>query len=979
MIQLPELFVQKLREVPALSAAVHETFNSFSPWLTQSGMPFFPGFTDHGPQHINDVLKTSLSLMSDDARSLVGPNDIAVLTLAVLLHDCGMHVTHDTFRALVTDNSDPIIHGFGDRPWAQLWKDFLSEARRFSDEKLFAIFGDRQPLRVDDLDISNINERECYLIGEFLRRHHTRLAHEIAIDGVPHHSGSRLEIQGIDSEFKDMAGLVARSHGTSIRSTFDYIKNTYGLVSESRRVKLPFLMAVLRIADYVQVQSERALKSLLSVKELRSPISRQEWRNHFAVRDVSMRHEDPEALYVHANPGDVKTFLRLDSLFKDIQRELDETWATLGEVYGRQEELSPLGLTIRRVRSNFDSLDVFSRNVTYLPIRARFDASGPDLLKLLVGPLYNYNYTVGIRELLQNAVDACRELVDIYAVTAMDATRDAEPSVSIDIIEDDDGTAWVTISDSGVGMTVETVTNYFLVAGASFRNSEVWKRQHTDDRGFARVLRGGRFGVGALAAFLLGEEITVKTRHVSHPASGGIEFTARIDETSIELRRCNLPSSGTSIRIRVIDPKIVKSLRPMIFPSQLKNNGLETIERWNEIDWFVQNEPKVRYSWDGFTQETDYQPKVRYTGTYVPSGNRLVPTVGRPENGWREIPNPGPYQAIYWKYATTAEHIDEDAADKTVKYLSNDDIVVNGIWVESLSDYSNRCFLDTGNDGDAPGPYYSVKRPSMAIFDPSGICPINLQRNAIAFERMGVDKHIAMEVMQLHFAAVKDRLKSYGCMLADFIRLGIDIDKLPGIYYKGQILPFIATKAGIGVLSINNLQALGITELLLADCGKDAPLVSLTKLLRNNEALVVRRNQRGIQADLAWFRTILSDDGSFGWNRGRLGLPAISPTNVGSIISRKQYEVVTEKGKVRRQIIDSLVFKKIGEDYFFVGKKEMSNNLLEKRLKSVYESLDGKSEVSLWSGLCSDMDVGKSHLIDDAWCSVFGAPIVKFG
>jgi len=63
----------------------------------------------------------------------------------------------------------------------------------------------------------------------------------------------------------------------------------------------------------------------------------------------------------------------------------------------------------------------------------------------------------------------------------------------------------------GIGMTVDTVINYFLKAGASLRRSELWRETYEDAEGKSRVLRSGRFGVGVLAAYLLGDEISVAT------------------------------------------------------------------------------------------------------------------------------------------------------------------------------------------------------------------------------------------------------------------------------------------------------------------------------------------------------------------------------------------------------------------------------------------------------------------------------------
>jgi molecular chaperone HtpG len=106
------------------------------------------------------------------------------------------------------------------------------------------------------------------------------------------------------------------------------------------------------------------------------------------------------------------TFVRLKKLLRGIQAELDASWAVLGEIYGRYG-LESLGLKLRRVRSNIDDESQFAKTVPYLPCEAAFDAQGPELLKLLIKPLYGDHPEIGVWELMQNAVDACRELKSI--------------------------------------------------------------------------------------------------------------------------------------------------------------------------------------------------------------------------------------------------------------------------------------------------------------------------------------------------------------------------------------------------------------------------------------------------------------------------------------------------------------------------------------------------------------------------------------
>jgi molecular chaperone HtpG len=145
-ILLPEFLSKKLDEEPVLKGHVERILSDFAPWLEQSGMPFFPGFTDHSPRHINDVLKTASSLITDESREIVSAKDIAVLILAILLHDCGMHLTPDSFQALIQDESAPMFPSLGDKSWKVIWHDFLGEASRFDDVRLIAIFGNAEPI-----------------------------------------------------------------------------------------------------------------------------------------------------------------------------------------------------------------------------------------------------------------------------------------------------------------------------------------------------------------------------------------------------------------------------------------------------------------------------------------------------------------------------------------------------------------------------------------------------------------------------------------------------------------------------------------------------------------------------------------------------------------------------------------------------------------------------------------------------------------
>jgi len=426
-----------------------------------------------------------------------------------------MHLTTDGFETLISDTrSWPGVPYFDDKQWSILWEEFFSEASRFDGRKLKALFGENyRPVRPLPKRGQQWEDFDYLLVGEFLRRHHPRLAHEIALSGLPAKDGHAIVICPVGTEeeqfLADICGLIARSHGMELRKCLSYLEARYSNRINPRRVHAAFLSVLLRIADYFQIQAQRAPTGRTEVYSFQSQISAREWKVHQSVSDIYNTGDDPEAIVIIAKPIDVETFLRMRDWLTGIQEELDRSWAILGEVYGLQKHnyLDQLGLKIRRVKSNLDDAMTFSQSVPYVPARIAFEAANADLLKLLVAPLYNNDPGIGIRELIQNAVDAVREFEDYSIQRPETATveRYHQPAdVVLHVDCDTKGLpTTITITDRGVGMTAQIIQEYFLKAGASFRKSNAWRQDHEDAQGHSRVLRTGRFGVGALAAFLL--------------------------------------------------------------------------------------------------------------------------------------------------------------------------------------------------------------------------------------------------------------------------------------------------------------------------------------------------------------------------------------------------------------------------------------------------------------------------------------------
>ena len=471
-------------------------------------MVFFPEYTDHSIVHFELTLQTAYDLATDPTRALMTDVDAASMVASTFLHDFGMHLTVDGFYSLLDEDSVwRGIEGLDEKLWSALWAEFYLEASRFDDRKLRSLFGENyRPVR----PIPKVNEPwqdfDYLLVGEFIRRHHPRLAHEIAVHGFPGKQGAAIRIlPNLTEEQRylcDIIGLVARSHGVDLRTCLDYIERKYSNKVNPRGAHVALLAVLLRIADYFQIQASRAPTERTEVQSFKSQLSEREWRVHQSVRDLHNTDADPEAIVVIATPSDVGSFLRLKQWLTGLQNELDRSWAILGEVFGRQTPLllDKLGLRIRRVKSNLDDTRIFAKTIRYFPARVTFDTATPELLKLLIGPLYSDDIGIGVRELLQNAVDAVREIEDLFPQTTLESLprRALSTDVLVKVEIDKDLTpVAIVVSDRGVGMTADIVIQYFLRAGASFRSSEAWRREHEDEKGHSKVLRSGRFGVGS--------------------------------------------------------------------------------------------------------------------------------------------------------------------------------------------------------------------------------------------------------------------------------------------------------------------------------------------------------------------------------------------------------------------------------------------------------------------------------------------------
>jgi hypothetical protein len=301
-------------------------------------------------------------------------------------------------------------------------------------------------------------------------------------------------------------------------------------------------------------------------------------------------------------------------------------------------------------------------------------------------------------------------------------------------------------------------------------------------------LRSGRFGVGALAAFLLGDRIKVSTRHVEAEANGGIEFETSIDSSVIGLLRCNR-AIGTTITIEISDPDVISDLvRDRYEWEERRHRGPKS---W---DWYNLSEPTV----SRIICRKDKTPEV------LPQKYSLPLQGSEPPPQWHSIAHKD-YDGIFWTYLESPR-------------LSCNGIRVIGADTVEDADWGR---LDKIDDlWTVEG--VTLKCPNVTVYDPNGHLPLLLQRTGLATPKYPFQADLLKDVIEdyLAFAIVNSPERSLTELTPH--------DKYPGWYpgFKGdrtKWLMLFSGPDGYSIVDTWNLKNANPARIILDPLLRDLP------------------------------------------------------------------------------------------------------------------------------------------------------------
>ena len=454
--QLVTLDHKLAAQVESVYSATKETINSIS--------GCYNNYTMHDMGHGLRVASyiEDLACGVDDEFSQNIPNfnafEIALMILSAILHDIGMFIRPED-RERIQNNDIAYTHSL-------TFQGVMETVNKDSEEAIKEI---------------------------------VRLTHAQRIREYINYDFSGKTISGmlqLDDKyaFADDIIDICVAHGEN----YDYLKKLRPQCTKGNYVYNPQYIAVLlRIADYLDLDKQRT--PVLWYKMMRiDGFSRDEWEKHFVVHNEKKFKKyvgDKLQIYFEGKSSNAKIHRKYLAYVDELKAELERA----DELLNHKDTEEKYRF---RISTKIDNC-VATEGFKYSDLRLNLDYSS--ITELLMGKNIYGDRKLGLRELIQNSLDACKLMQEIQDKTCEDDAF--APQVTI-LISAQKG--YVKIKDTGIGMTIDVVKKHFLNVGKSYYKS------HEFLYGNYKYKPIGQFGIGFLACFLLSDNVTVKTKYYNN-------------------------------------------------------------------------------------------------------------------------------------------------------------------------------------------------------------------------------------------------------------------------------------------------------------------------------------------------------------------------------------------------------------------------------------------------------------------------------
>ncbi|MFJ7042554.1 caspase family protein [Streptomyces sp. NPDC101112] len=149
----------------------------------------------------------------------------------------------------------------------------------------------------------------------------------------------------------------------------------------------------------------------------------------------------------------------------------------------------------------------------------RFRLAEDEIRPLLMGAQLYGDRMLAVRELYQNALDACRlrDMRDQYGRKHGETEEEWSGQITFTQGWDDEGRPYIQCEDNGTGMSRAKLTSMFARAGKRYEQDPEFMQERREWRraDLTPMALNSRFGIGVFSYFMLAEEIVVTTAPVN--------------------------------------------------------------------------------------------------------------------------------------------------------------------------------------------------------------------------------------------------------------------------------------------------------------------------------------------------------------------------------------------------------------------------------------------------------------------------------
>ncbi|MEK4425380.1 HD domain-containing protein [Solibacillus sp. FSL K6-1523] len=456
-------------------------------------------YTLHDETHLHRVLTLMEKLIPESTLNNLKPLELSLLILSAYFHDLGMAPMEKEIK---------------------IYKGLISKEEKLSkeEEKMFEDFNLYCEAKVSlkhRIDHAYKNEDkglarvlENHRVTEYIRINHGKKVKNI-IQEIENNETWAMGLKYKNFGFGKYLSKICESHNENILEINNPLLSTSIPVASDEYLNSIFIAVVLRLADILDFDAERTPDVLYNHLDIRNPISMQEWQKHRSIQSWSISSERIMFAAECEHPAIEKT---IKDFCNYIEEELYACKIVLNNMYDRQrEDLKtiydmplPYEVETIEVRAKVD----YDGNPIYIYKDLSFNLDQNEIIKLLMGTSLYGNSHVAFRELLQNAIDACR-FRKICSVEWGDIGY--KSIIKIKTFEDQ-GDYYFEITDNGIGMDEDIILNYFSNVGKSYYKSEEFLKFKTRVKSNFKPI--SNFGIGFLSCFMVADQIKVQTTKI---------------------------------------------------------------------------------------------------------------------------------------------------------------------------------------------------------------------------------------------------------------------------------------------------------------------------------------------------------------------------------------------------------------------------------------------------------------------------------